>query len=322
MASYRWHPGGRPRRQLRRVARGEVAAALAAFELDDPQETVHVVRQHSKKLRALLRLVRLAAPERSRRASAEIRDTARRLAGLRDATVALETFDDLARADGAAASDADATKVEDDRLAAWDAVRCGFERRRDAQLRTELDPVVAVVRAELETLHDRIGAWDVEGTGFDVLAAGLGRTHRRCRERMEVALRAPGTPAFHAWRKAAKDHRYHLELLHELWPAVLGAQEDELHRLTDLLGEDHDLAVLRGDLHAEPEAYGGPAAVAVVTAVLDPARARRQHGAATLGRRCVAEPTDVLVARLHAWWELSSSRGPDAGSSARPPRRP
>jgi CHAD domain-containing protein len=315
MASYRWHPGGRPRRQLRRIARGEVAAALVAFELDDPQETVHVVRQHSKKLRALLRLVRLAAPERSRRASAEVRDTARRLAGLRDATVALVTLDDLASVvrDQPIDADADLTDAEvtgrgDEALAAaWDAVRRGLERRRDAQLHADLAPVLAVVRPELEALHERIGSWDVDGTGFDVLAGGLGRTHRRCRTRMDAALRDPSTPAFHAWRKAAKDHRYHLELLHELWPAVLGAQEDELHRLTDLLGEDHDLAVLRDDLEAEPDAYGGPQAVAVVTAVLEPARARRRHGAVQLGRRCVAEPTDVLVARFRAWWELSSS---------------
>jgi CHAD domain-containing protein len=313
MASYRWHPGGRPRRQLRRIASGEVAAALAAFELDDPHETVHVVRQHSKKLRALLRLVRLAAPDRSGRVSAGIRDTARRLAGLRDATVALQTFDDLARA----ARDARAAGA-DGRAPAWDVVRRGLERRRDEQSRVELDPVLAVVRSELEALSGRIGGWDVDGTGFEVLAAGLGRAHVRCRHRMDAALREPSTAAFHAWRKAAKDHRYHLELLHELWPAVLGAQEDELHRLTDLLGGDHDLAVLRTDLHAEPDRYGGGEAVATVTAVLDPTRARRQHEAARLGRRCVAEPTDVLVDRFRAWWEdVATER-----ASADPPSVP
>jgi CHAD domain-containing protein len=309
MASYRWHPGGRPRRQLHRIARGEVAAALAAFELGDPQETVHAVRQHSKKLRALLRLVRLASPERSRRASREVRDTARRLAGLRDATVALETFDDLARtAAVTGTAGADAVRTDGGELTpTWGVVRRGLARRRDAQLHAELGPVLAVVRAELETLHGRIDTWDVDGTGFDVLAPGLDRAHRRCRDRTDTALRDPNTATFHAWRKAAKDHRYHLELLRELWPAVLHAHEDELHRLTDLLGEHHDLAVLRDDLHADPEAYGGPEAIAVVTVALDPARARRQDRAAVLGRRCVAEPTDVLVARCRAWWELSSS---------------
>jgi CHAD domain-containing protein len=259
--------------------------------------------------------VRLSPPDRSGRASAAVRDTARRLAGLRDTTVALETFDDLARADGGA----DAARADGGRLApAWDAVRRGLEGRRDEQLRGELTPVLAVVRSELEALPDRIGAWDVDGTGFEVLAVGLGRAHARCRHRMDAALREPSTAAFHAWRKAAKDHRYHLELLHELWPAVLGAQADELHRLTDLLGEDHDLAVLRADLHAEPDRYGGGEAVATVTAVLDPARARRQHEAARLGRRCVAEPTDVLVDRFRAWWEDAAAER----ASADPPPGP
>jgi CHAD domain-containing protein len=315
--SYRWHPGRRPRRQLRRIAEGEVDAALAAFSLDDRHETVHIVRQHAKRLRALLRLVRGSAPDLARRESHAIRDTARRLAGLRDAAVAMETFDALAAEAGELAGsvalagpDAGPAAASDptpgaDAAGEWVAVRQGLLERRAEHVVDELEPALTVVRTELEALRGRVGSWEVDGAGFDVIVVGLGRAHERCRNRMVAALDAPTIDAFHRWRKAAKDHRYHLELLHEIWPVVLGAQEDELHRLTDLLGQEHDLAVLRAWLHAEPDRFGGQVAVGVVTGVLDRLRARRQREAFVLGRRCTAEPSAAFVDRLRRGWDVA-----------------
>lgn len=42
-------------------------------------------------------------------------------------------------------------------------------------------------------------------------------------------------------------------MLEPIWSPVLGVRRDELHRLTDLLGDDHDLAVLRGVLEEQGE---------------------------------------------------------------------
>ena len=41
-----------------------------------------------------------------------------------------------------------------------------------------------------------------------------------------------------------KELWYHARLLEEAWPRMLKAQANEAHNLSDVLGDDHDLAVL------------------------------------------------------------------------------
>jgi CHAD domain-containing protein len=313
VATYRWHPGGRPRRQLRRTARREVERALADLDLDDRHAAVHAVRKRGKRLRALLRLVRDAAPELYQRENRAIRDTARRVAGLRDATVAIESFEALL------ASYGDEITVED--LApVWE----GLVDRRAALVEQDgLEASLAAVREDLEDLRARIDRWKLDGDGFAVLAAGLGRTYRRGRDALDEVAADPTTAALHEWRKRVKYHRYHLELLHEAWPQVLRAHREQLHVLTDLLGEDHDLAVLRAVLHDGPDRFGGAEVVATCTALLDRRRAHLQADAVTLGRRCYAEPTDAFVERVGHYWETaeaSSAPGPLADPLVPPGR--
>ena len=61
-----------------------------------------------------------------------------------------------------------------------------------------------------------------------------------------------GRPAtaedFHAWRKATKDLWYAVRLFEPAWPGPLDALAAELHALSQLLGDEHDLTVLRGAL--------------------------------------------------------------------------
>ena len=59
-----------------------------------------------------------------------------------------------------------------------------------------------------------------------------------------MAVDKPTVPRLHEWRKRTKDLRYALELLEPLWPDVMEAFAAEVDDLADLLGEDHDLALL------------------------------------------------------------------------------
>lgn len=52
-------------------------------------------------------------------------------------------------------------------------------------------------------------------------------------------------PNLHELRKRTKDLLYELELLCCVWPEMIGPLVEQAHHLTDLLGDDHDLAVLR-----------------------------------------------------------------------------
>ena len=54
----------------------------------------------------------------------------------------------------------------------------------------------------------------------------------------------------HEFRKRAKDLWYLLRLLAGAWPGLLDPSAEQLHELTEMLGDHHDLAVLGEDLGA------------------------------------------------------------------------
>jgi CHAD domain-containing protein len=296
MAGYRWQPDASPREELRRIARDQVERGLGELDDADRHAVVHQIRKRGKKVRALLRLVRATAPELYERENAAFRNSTRRLAADRDAAVGLETYDELR-------AHFDDAYVADD---ASDPVRAALVERRETVEGDDLEERLAAVRADLETALERIEAWEVDGEGFDVVAGGLAKTYGRARARMEDAYDEPSSEAFHEWRKRVKYHRYQVRLLQDAWPKVMKARRKQLHELSDLLGDDHDLAVLRDDLVADPDRYGGEDAVATVYALLDRRRAELQAHARSLGMRCFAEPADHFVDRVEAYWQVAT----------------
>lgn len=90
-------------------------------------------------------------------------------------------------------------------------------------------------------------------TSFRALRGGLKRTYRRGRTGRKRAFAAPTTERLHEWRKRVKYHWYHVRLLQNVWPEPMKVRRRELKVLADLLGDDHDLAVLRQLLLSAPE---------------------------------------------------------------------
>jgi CHAD domain-containing protein len=307
MAVYRWHPGSAAQDEPRRIARVQVDRALGELDEGDRHHAVHAARKRGKKVRALLRLVRPAAPELYQRENAAFRDMMRRVSADRDAAVAVETYDDLVARfseDGVA-----------DELA---PVRAALAQRRSDILGEELDARLHAIRMDLMAARDRVNDWELEGDGFDVLEGGLAKTYGRARARMGDAYDDATSAAFHQWRKRAKYHRYHLRLLQDVWKPVVKAHRGQAHELTDLLGDDHDLAVLRQDLVAAPERFGGDRLVAALCGLLDRRRAELQSAARGVGRRCFAEDPERLVSRLRTYWESACATAGGGGPLSDP----
>ncbi len=58
---------------------------------------------------------------------------------------------------------------------------------------------------------------------------------------------------FHEWRKRVKDLTNQAQFLAPLWPEIFGGLRREFDALGDILGDDHDLCVVRGTVLAEGE---------------------------------------------------------------------
>jgi CHAD domain-containing protein len=268
---------------------------------DDPVEAVHEARKDLKKTRSLLRLVRPDMKGKSyRRENDQLRDIARSLSAARDADVMIETVDKLReRFVGRLPARAFTT----------------LRRRLQAEARAAREQADGAISGEvlhsLDAAVARVGAWKLDGCDARTLPRGAQRAYRRGIATFARAEDEPTVEHLHEWRKRVKDLWYHQRLLSDAWPGLLEASADEAHDLSDLLGDDHDLAVL-ADRLATGHGPAGRAPVddASLRELIAERRLELQAEARTLGRRLYAESPKAYRRRLRSYLEAARTARP------------
>ena len=253
----------------------------------------------SRRYAARCRLAHEALGEAYSRENGFYRDAARTISEARDAQAVLETLEGL-------------KGVYSDQLAKnmTKPVREALEARRDAVAeRLDLDARLEEVAALARQGRERIEGLSLERDGFGALAEGLARTYGRGRDARKAAYEADSVQHFHEWRKRAKYHRYHLKILRCCWPEMLEPHHNEVHRLTDLLGEDHDLAVLQEALEAVAPEVEDPRAIQALLGLVDRRSQELRAQARPVGRRLYGEEPRALVRRTRAYWRAWREEG-------------
>jgi len=279
---------------VRACAREQLAGAVGRLERagEDPVAAVHEARKHIKKTRALLRLARPALGDAAyRRENDALRDAGLSLSGTRDADVLVQTAASLAQ-HAAGRLPADTFEQLEAALAA-----------EAASGRTGGGAAASVLESALEALRAaerRVDAWPLERASWKHVVAGVARAYERGAKSFGAARAEPTPELLHAWRKRAKDLWYHQRLLAPAWPALLGAQAEEAHLLSELLGDDHDLAVLDARLRDEaaPLAPAVDAERAELLALVAHRSEQLRAEATQLGRRVYAESPKAFKRRI------------------------
>jgi CHAD domain-containing protein len=302
---YELDPGQPVPQDVARIAHDVVAGALDDLRRRDEigvGEAVHDCRKRTKRLRALLRLVRPALGDAYRPANTAFRDAARELSDMRDATALLGTFDHLVAASSG--------RLPPGGLG---AVRSGLALRAGGGPGARPEQVARVDRAVALLDDARVGidGWAFDADGWDALAGGLRRTYARGRRALGAVHESPTSENVHEWRKRAKDGWHHVQLLTACAPSILQPLARRFHDLADALGDAHDLTVLTTRLRTAPDEFGGSAAVAAVRSLADEQRRDLQQRAVTLGARLYAEPPRRFVARMGQYWETWHDVGPE-----------
>ncbi len=218
----------------RRMARAQLGIATKRLrEGKDPERDIHEARKCLKRTRALLRLVRDGlAPGVFERENRELAGIGRSLSGVRDLHVLQQTLTRLEQA----SHESDAPTFNEMRSRITDLIR---ERE------TSLDDGVSTsASAGLAAARKRFSDLDVQG-GSATLQKGLERSYRAGRSALERALAAPDTHTLHELRKQAQHHWRQMSLLHAAWPQAHTVRVVAARELSQLLGEEHDLAVLQ-----------------------------------------------------------------------------
>ena len=289
--AYQFEPKEEPAEGVRRIALGRVDSALEGLrEIDDGDSaaSIHEVRKDLKKVRSVVRLVREPIGEDAyKSANTRFRDAGRVLSASRDADVKLETLDALVE------------RFDDLPAEAVGAWREGLERDRDQIGEEERVAAASRAVAMIEVGRDGVLSWDLSPDSWGLLDQGLVNSYRRGRKAMRRARSAPDEESFHEWRKRVKDLWYHLRLVRNAWEGPLGEAADEAHQLADLLGDHHDLSVLRQDLSDLP--VGDGAAMSLRAALLT---RQKELGAAAidLGERVYAEKPKAFRHRIRGYW--------------------
>jgi CHAD domain-containing protein len=285
-----------------RIARGRIDHALDELRGTSDStrpEAIHEARKDMKKLRALLRLVRDELGDRVY--SAEnvcFRDTARRLAGVRDADVMLTTLGDLEERYG-------------ELPAAATRLRPALVAHRFRASAGSLQPASKAAVQILADARGRVADWPLKTDGFEALEDGLGRSYRQGRRAFRAAQKLPSAEHMHEWRKRVKDLWYHVSLLEEIWKPVMSALSDEAHQLSDRLGDEHDLSVLKEWAHRHASALDGADPVLRgFDVILQSRRRELQQEAYEYGARLYADKPSVFVRRIGRWWEASARTAP------------
>src|SRR5918997_2946345 len=275
--------------ELRRVATEELDAAadgLEAARARTRADAVPSARKSVKKTRALLRLVRPGLPaDVFRREQDALRSAGGLLSGTRDADVLGRTVAGLA-----------------ERFAGRVAASSfgGLRRAVVAQARAEggAEDRSAEATAALRAIAARAADWPLEDVGGKALRRGAVRVHLAGAQRFKAARKAGGGEAMHDLRKRVKDRWYHERLLRDGWPAVAGAYADEAGRLGDLLGDEHDLAVLDERLARHGDGLRTRAALGEVRAMIAERRAELSDEALALAGRLLGEHPKAYGRRL------------------------
>ena len=239
-----------------------------------------------------------------------MRNAANELSSLRDSHAVLETLDKLS--------------------AEWpdDTVLREMRRRPPASTiaagsaATEaVDVRLATARTMLADARTMSQKWKLPRR-FDPLESGIAATYRQGRSSLRRVRSNPTDDRLHEWRKAVKYLWYQMQLVHDAAPTVISPLVDELDRLAEALGDDHDLTVLvellqSSAIHTHIDA-------AHVGALARERQSSLRVDAIRSGATIYAETSPAFADRIARYWQLSVDLGPAHATSKRtnepPPR--
>jgi CHAD domain-containing protein len=297
--------------EIARIARERIGRVIESLaEKPRPSaESIHSARKDLKSLRALLKLARGSVAEEVRRNENMIfRDIGRSLSALRDSHALLEALRKFAQAKARTRPKNPATQKEV-RLDFIQKVRGRIEHEAVKELSPDtLKQLKENLRGTLRTVPHWFDRLSFEpGNEWEVFVGrGLRRTYRRGKAiigQLETLGKENACDEiWHELRKSAKALGYQVRLL------------EEIDQLTDKLGDDHDLAVLRSRFLAEPynpaETQGSADMRKGFIDSLDRRRRKLQLGIYQIAQRIYAEKPRQFERRICAYWSVSKTKPP------------
>lgn len=285
----------------------------AAAELRDESRSlddrIHATRKRMKQVRAWIRLFRGALGDEFAIENRWCGDAGRELAPYRDATAtatAIENFPPKLRADLGRRAVRHLRRLAKQR---HDVIYSDGDETRGRMENVAAQLPIAAARL----INSTAGRID----GFASIREGLSRTARDTRKAMKEAYRSGQAAAFHEWRKRVKDDWHQTQLLSLACPTELADRQKALDRLSHILGDHHDLEVVRDLVLEESETFD-PAEAKRIRKILRDRQGELAARAGGIGKRLYKERPLRFVHRIEKRFERFVSASAAATVSADP----
>jgi CHAD domain-containing protein len=290
--AYRLRRKKSPANELSRVVTREFQKAVEEIggQSASRTEAIHEARKHVKKIRAVLRLLQRKLGKDYRIHTRRLRAVAHQLSSLRDADATAETME--------------AVRDHYPRLITtpiFAAVCRGLSsRKRGTVARVDPDRLLLRVERELRRAANSLPRQIRRQGKYAVVRAGVARGYRRARKAMAAVHARPEDTRFHTWRRRVKDHWYHMRLLEDL-AARPRARAHGLKRLETLLGDDHNLVLLREAILSAPARFGDERTTALVLGCIAKYITALRRRSLKLGERTFAGTPGVFRHSIDRW---------------------
>lgn len=309
--AYRFHlkaPVGKEARRIlleqieRAESQLEAAGHAASVNPDGTRTGIHETRKALKRIRALLKLIRPGlAEEHYSQENARFRDIGRLLAASRDRAVLIETLHKLGASDVALEAPVAAL-----------VRHFGEAGESDAAQGPGLAAQIETAAANLRAAKHAVRRIRLDPDSFAPIEQSLAAGFKRAVEAEARSAETNDDELVHAWRKTVQQHWRHMALLQRAWPDYFLARVAIARRISQLLGDDHDLSLLAASLGKLPE---GILPELQQQAVIDAALAgqRRLRAEARLLNALLFSGSSKAFARtIREIWEASGALPDDA----------
>jgi CHAD domain-containing protein len=232
---------------FRRITREQLDLAIAELsKADAPPSAVHESRKALKRTRAVIRCFAPAMGVKVAHQHVKaLGAIARKLSGRRDADVALETVVKLESQFG---SEGVSTLLP---------LRDVLRSNSGAAGAEPLDEnALEAIQLLLTKERSRLAKVKIKGRGGDRVMQGIEDSYRKGRKSLHSAYGAPSDKAFHDLRKGVQTHWRQMALLSRAWPEEFAVRVAAARELSQVLGDDHDIALLKyaaGSLPADQQ---------------------------------------------------------------------
>jgi CHAD domain-containing protein len=267
----------------------------------DTFEAIHCARKQVKIARAVLRLFKDELNRKSFKIWLKVlREAAKVLAPARDAYITSKTFNEVARSRTAAKTGSHSSCLQ----------TLLKQECRDAMRQFEIEDRWKQVRRCLKIERISASKLRLKHDGWRAIAPGLKRSYRAAKKAGENVLFNPSAENLHEWRKRVKDVWYDISLLKPIWPEQMSTLAGEFERLSDIIGDHHDLHVLREIIVKKSVESDFESEAEKLIPIIDAKQTKGCAEALKLGCRLLHEKPSEFCSRLHSYWKRWKKKKP------------